>query len=62
MSIQTEITRIQSARNTLRAKAVGLNLSAGTEKLDELAADFDGIVNQGSVTAQVKEGETYTIP
>lgn len=62
MSIQTEITRIQSARNTLRAKAVELSLSAGTEKLDELAADFDGIVNQGSVTAQVKEGETYTIP
>ena len=62
MSIQTEITRIQSARNTLRTKAVELSLSAGTEKLDELAADFDGIVNQGSVTAQVKEGETYTIP
>lgn len=62
MSIQTEITRIQSARNTLRAKAVELSLSAGTEKLDELAADFDTIVNQGSVTAQVREGETYTIP
>lgn len=62
MSIQTEITRIQSARNTLRAKAVELSLSAGTEKLDELAADFDTIVNQGSVSAQVKEGETYTIP
>lgn len=62
MSIQTEITRIQSARNTLRTKAVELKISAGTEKLDELAADFDGILNQGSVSAQVKEGETYTIP
>lgn len=39
-----------------------LSLSAGTEKLDELAADFDSIVNQGSLSAQVKEGETYTIP
>lgn len=62
MSIQTEITRIQSARNTLRTKAVELKISAGTERLDELAADFDGILNQGSVSAQVKEGETYTIP
>lgn len=62
MSIQTEITRIQTARNTLRTKATELKISAGTERLDELAADFDGIVNQGSVSAQVKEGETYTIP
>lgn len=62
MSIQTEITRIQAARNTLRDKAVELKISAGTERLDELAADFDGILNQGSVSAQVKEGETYTIP
>lgn len=62
MSIQNEITRLQNARNTLRTKATELKLSAGTEKLDELAADFDGIENQGSVSAQVKEGETYTIP
>lgn len=62
MSIQTEISRIQGARDTLRTKAVELKISAGTEKLDELAEDYSGIVNQGSVSAQVKEGETYTIP
>ena len=62
MSIQTEISRIQGARDTLRAKAVELKISAGTEKLDELAEDYNGIANQGSVSAQVKEGETYTIP
>lgn len=62
MSIQTEISRIQEARDTLRAKAVELKISAGTEKLDELAEDYDGIANQGGVSAQVKEGETYTIP
>lgn len=62
MSIQTEISRIQSARDTLRTKAVELKISAGTEKLDELAEDYGGITNQGGVTAQVKEGETYTIP
>lgn len=62
MSIQTEISRIQAARDTLRTKAVELKISAGTEKLDELAEDYDGIVNQGGVTASIKEGETYTIP
>lgn len=62
MSIQTEISRIQGARDTLRTKAVELKISAGTEKLDELAEDYSGIINQGSISAQVKEGETYTIP
>lgn len=62
MSIQNELSRIQAARDTLRAKAVELKISAGTEKLDELAEDFDTVTNQGSITAQVKEGETYTIP
>lgn len=62
MSIQTELTRLQGARDTLRTKAVELKISAGTEKLDELAEDYNGIINQGGVSAQVKEGETYTIP
>lgn len=62
MSVQTEIQRIQTARDTLRTKAVELKISSGTEKLDELAEDYNGITNQGSITAQVKEGETYTIP
>lgn len=62
MSIQTELTRLQGARDTLRTKAIELKISAGTEKLDELAEDYGGIVNQGGVSAQVKEGETYTIP
>lgn len=62
MSIQTELSRIQTARDTLRTKAVELKISAGTEKLDELAEDYGGITNQGGISAQIKEGETYTIP
>lgn len=62
MSIETEILRIQGARDLLRTKAVELKISGGTEKLDELAEDYNGIINRGSVSAQVKEGETYTIP
>lgn len=62
MSVQTEITRIQTARNTLRTKAVELGIAAGTDKLDILADAFDEITNQGAVSAQVQEGATYTIP
>lgn len=62
MSIETEILRIKGARDTLRAKAIELKISGGTEKLDELAEDYDAIENQGSISAKVKEGETYTIP
>lgn len=62
MSIQTEITRIENARNTMRNKAVELGIAEGTAKMDVLAAAFDGIVNQGAVSATVIEGDTYTIP
>lgn len=62
MSIESEILRIKGARDKLRAKAVELKISGGTEKLDELAEDYDAIENQGSISAQVKEGETYSIP
>ena len=62
MSISTEITRIQTARNTLRTKAVALGIGTATDKLDDLADEFDSIVNRGAVTATVQEGDTYTIP
>lgn len=62
MSISTEITRIQTARNTLRTKAVELGIAQSTAKLDALAAAYDGIENRGAVSAQVQEGDTYTIP
>ena len=62
MSISTEITRLQEARNKLRTKAVEIGISTGTAKLDELAAAYEGIVDNGAVSASVKEGETYTIP
>ena len=62
MSVSTELERIQAARNKLRAKATELAIAEGTAKLDELATAFDGIVNNGSVSATVQEGDTYTIP
>ena len=62
MSVATEISRIQTARNKLRTKAVGLGIGTSTDNLTKLADEFDGIVNQGKVTATVQEGDTYTIP
>ena len=62
MSIQTEITRLQTARNTLRTKAVELGIATGTDKMDVLANAFSGIENKGAVSATVQEGSTYTIP
>ena len=62
MSVSTEISRLQTARNTLRTKATDLGIATGTDKLDALATAYENIVNQGAISASVKEGETYTIP
>ena len=62
MSAQTEITRLQTARNKLRTWLVGLGLAASTDKLDALTDKAAAIKNQGAVDANVKEGESYTIP
>ena len=62
MSVATEISRIQADRNTIRNKLIELGLATGTAKLDALASAIEGIVNVGSVSISVQEGETYTIP
>lgn len=56
-----EYIRIQTNRNTIRAKLVELNLAVSTDTLDKLAAAIAGIINRGAVNASVREGETYTI-
>lgn len=62
MSIASEISRIQTNRNTIRAKLVELGMANNTDKLDVLAAAIEGIVNQGAISVTVQEGDTYTIP
>lgn len=62
MSVSTEITRIQTDRNTIRNKLVNFGLVESTANLDTCANAIDGIVNQGAESATVQEGDTYTIP
>lgn len=62
MSITSEISRLQTARNTIRAKMVELGRATNTDTLDVLANSVNGIKNVGAVHIQVKEGETGSIP
>ena len=61
MSIATNVARLENARNKIRNKLVALGLAESTAKLDACANAIDGIVDNGAVNAEVKEGETYTI-
>ena len=62
MSTASEISRIQTARNTIRDKLIALGIASSNDKIDTLATAVYNIVNQGAVSATVREGETYTIP
>lgn len=62
MSIATEISRIQSNRNTIRAKLVELGMATSVDNLDKLAAAIDGLINRGAVSVEIVEGTSYTIP
>lgn len=62
MSTASEITRLTTARNTIRDKLIDLGLATSTSKIDALATAIDGITNRGAVSATVREGDTYTIP
>lgn len=62
MSTSTEISRLQTARNTIRTKFVELGISTSVDKLDALASAASKIENRGAVNAQVTEGTTFTIP
>lgn len=64
MSTATEITRLQTARNTIRDKLIEFGLATSTAKLDALATAVDGIENRGAVSATFDglTASVYTIP
>ena len=61
-NIAEQITRLTNDRNTIRNKVLDFGLVESTANLDALATAIDGITNCGAVSAQVQEGDTYTIP
>ena len=62
MSVSEQITRIQGDKSTIRNQLVAFGLVESNAGLDDLAAAIEGIENRGAVSAQVQEGDTYTIP
>ena len=61
-TIAEQIARLTNDRNTIRNKVLDFGLVESTANLDALATAIDGITNCGAVSAQVQEGDTYTIP
>ena len=63
MSIQTEISRLQNLRNTLRTKLVALGLVARTANLDDCVTAVDGIASNGAVSKTLDATtKSYTVP
>ncbi len=61
MSIQEQITRIETAKGKIRTKLVDFGLVENTANIDALAEAVEGIVNRGTADAEIKEGASYTI-
>lgn len=63
MSIQTEITRLQNLRNTLRTKLVALGLVQSTADLEACVTAVDGITDNGAVSKTLDAStKSYTVP
>ncbi len=63
MSIQTEITRLQNLRNTLRTKLIALGLVTSTEDLEGCVTAVEGIANNGAVSKTLDTTtKSYTVP
>lgn len=62
MSIANEITRIQTDRNTIRAKLVELGLVGSAATLDACATAIENIAKHSEISVEILEGASYNIP
>ena len=62
MSNASEALRIKNARTKIRTKMVALGVCTNTDLIDSMATKIEAIVNNGSVNASVRAGESYHIP
>lgn len=60
--ITTYLYGIETSRNKIRNKLVELGMAQSADKLDILAGVIEALANNGAVSVQIKEGDTYTIP
>ena len=61
MSIQTEITRLQGLRNTMRAALVALGLAQSTADLEDCVTAVEGIKNNGAVSGPLPTRPSLTM-
>lgn len=61
-NIAKSIESITNSRNTIRNKLIDFGLAQNNDQLAALATAISNITDNGSVQANVKEGETYRIP
>lgn len=64
MSIQTEITRLQSLKAAIRSKLVAMGIiSSGSATLEECKDAIEGITDNGAVDKEIAEkSDAYTVP
>ena len=61
MAISEQITRLQNLRNRQRTKIAELGLGDGTESFEACTDAVESIVNKGTISAEVKEGGSYSL-
>ena len=60
MSTATEISRIETAKNTIQAKLIEWGMAQDTDKLDRLAAAVESIENQSKTVTPTREQQNVT--
>ena len=62
MSVSSEVSRIQTARDAIRSALVSWGVAQAGDGLDELAAAIAAIQYRGAMTAALEEDESFIIP
>lgn len=62
MSIQSEITRINALKSKIKTALISWGLVQSSANLDDCATAIAGIDVHNNISAQITEGDTYTIP
>jgi hypothetical protein len=60
--ISEQLSRITNLRNKIRNVMVSWGVVESSADLNDISDAIENIPNQGAVSGEVKEGETYTIP